>query len=136
LSEKVFKISFKINFILEAIYVLLYRYYCNPLILVSLMKTFLIFYFFPSNSGLRPGALIGTVRANDIDTFPPISYRIIANDVTDKTSSNVATNVTEVAVDTFTGQIYLLQKPSDWKSNPLVITISASDQVNAVLTST
>lgn len=83
-------------------------------------------------SGLRPGALIGTVRANDIDTFPPISYRIISNDVTDKTGGDDATNVTEVAVDTFTGQIYLLQKPSDWKSNPLVITISASDQVNVV----
>ena len=84
------------------------------------------------NSGLRPGALIGTVRANDIDTFPPISYRIITNEGNNKTDSVVATNVTEVAVDTFTGQIYLLQKPSDWKSNPLVITISASDQVNVV----
>ena len=68
---------------------------------------------------LRPGSLIGTVRANDIDTFPPISYKIVGN-------------VTEIAVDTFTGQIFLLQKPADWGSNPLTVTISASDQVTSL----
>jgi hypothetical protein len=70
-------------------------------------------------SGLKPGSLIGTVRANDIDSFPPISYKIAES----------SSDVTEVAVDTFTGQIYLLQKPTGWKSNPLLVTISATDQV-------
>jgi hypothetical protein len=66
---------------------------------------------------LKPGSLIGTVRANDIDTFPPVSYKITSPDAT------------QVAVDTFTGQIYLLQKPADWKTNPLKVSITASDQV-------
>jgi hypothetical protein len=46
--------------------------------------------------------LIGTVRANDIDTFPPISYKV---------AESSAGDVTEIAVDTFTGQVSkMLQK--------------------------
>jgi hypothetical protein len=78
-----------------------------------------LYLWFEISAGLRPGSLIGTVRANDIDTFPPISYKISNSD-----------DVTEVAVDTFTGQIYLLQKPSNWRTNPFMVTISASDQVD------
>lgn len=69
----------------------------------------------------KPGSLLATVRTNDIDTFPAIAYRI----------SNES--VSEIAIDTFTGQVFLLKKPSAWSSNPLKIILSATDQVQVLL---
>jgi protocadherin-16/23 len=76
---------------------------------------FPVFPPFRVSGDLPAGSLIATVRANDIDLASEIIYSLKAG------------NSGKVALATYTGQVYLLQSPSQWDTNEITVVVEAFD---------
>jgi hypothetical protein len=84
-----------------------------------------------ASKDILPGAYIGTIRANDIDIGPMITYKLVDDD----TSSHLTEGTTKatndmISIDTFTGQLFLLSRgflEASMESVDAEVNVEASD---------
>ena len=88
-----------------------------------------------AHKDILPGAYIGTIRANDIDIGPSITYKL-SNFDTDTFSKKHVIRATDdmISIDTFTGQLFLLNRDFIEASNPsgidVEVNVEASDGIH------
>ena len=90
-----------------------------------------------ASKDIQPGTYIGTVRANDIDIGPAITYKLVNTNNYHSTKESVITAKDDMlSIDTFTGQLFLSDRSFIDKENTTTgaidveVNVEASDGVH------
>ena len=84
-----------------------------------------------ASKDILPGAYIGTIRANDIDIGPMITYKLVDDDtISHLTEGTTKATNDMISIDTFTGQLFLLSRgflEASMESVDVEVNVEASD---------